>query len=84
MQEPNNKNTETKRLIYKTERINRMSEDPVCGMSVDEKKTSAESEYKGKTYHICARGCKLAFGKEPEKYTGTRQGGHSGAHDIHS
>jgi hypothetical protein len=26
------------------------------------------SEYKGKTYYFCAKGCKVAFDKDPEKY----------------
>lgn len=47
-----------------------MAKDPVCGMDVDEKKAAAKSEYKGKTYYFCAQGCKVAFDKEPEKYTG--------------
>lgn len=45
-----------------------MAKDPVCGMEVDEKKAAATSEYKGKTYYFCARGCKVAFDKDPEKY----------------
>ena len=45
-----------------------MAKDPVCGMDVDEKSAAATSEYKGKTYYFCARGCKIAFDKEPEKY----------------
>jgi len=45
-----------------------MAKDPVCGMEVDEKKATAKLEYKGKMYYFCARGCKEAFEKEPEKY----------------
>jgi len=45
-----------------------MAKDPVCGMTVDEKKAAARSEYKGKTYYFCAPGCKTAFDKDPEKY----------------
>lgn len=45
-----------------------MAKDPVCGMEVDEKKAAAKSEYKGKTYYFCARGCKKAFDENPEKY----------------
>lgn len=44
-----------------------MAKDPVCGMEVDEKKAAAKSEYKGKTYYFCSRGCKVAFDKDPEK-----------------
>ena len=48
--------------------VSRMTKDPVCGMMVDEEKAAATSEYKGKTYYFCAKGCKVAFDKEPEKY----------------
>ncbi len=43
-------------------------QDPVCGMSVEEGKEAAKSEYQGKTYFFCSRGCKVAFDKNPEKY----------------
>lgn len=43
-------------------------QDPVCGMTVEEGKEAAKSEYKGTTYFFCSRGCKVAFDKEPEKY----------------
>lgn len=42
--------------------------DPVCGMMVEPKKAAATSEYKGKTYYFCSRGCKVAFDRDPEKY----------------
>ncbi len=45
-----------------------MAIDPVCHMEVDEKSAAATSEYKGQTYYFCARGCKVTFGKDPEKY----------------
>jgi len=45
-----------------------MAQDPVCGMTVDEKNAAATTEYKGKTYYFCAPGCKAAFDREPEKY----------------
>jgi YHS domain-containing protein len=45
-----------------------MTKDPVCGMTVDEKKAAAKSEYRGKTYYFCAPGCKAAFDKDPDKY----------------
>jgi YHS domain-containing protein len=44
--------------------------DPVCGMTVDPKNAAGNSEYQGKTYYFCSSGCKRAFDKEPEKYTG--------------
>jgi len=42
--------------------------DPVCNMKVDRKKAAATSEYRGETYYYCAKGCKEAFDKEPEKF----------------
>jgi YHS domain-containing protein len=45
-----------------------MAIDPVCKMTVDEKKAAATSEYKGKKYYFCAVGCKKAFDQDPEKY----------------
>ncbi len=42
--------------------------DPVCKMTVDEKKAAANWAYKGVTYYFCAPGCKKAFEKDPEKF----------------
>jgi Cu+-exporting ATPase len=42
--------------------------DVVCEMMIDPKEAAATSEYKGVTYYFCARGCKVAFDKDPEKY----------------
>jgi YHS domain-containing protein len=48
--------------------VKKMAQDPVCKMTVDEKKAAATSTHKGKTYYFCAKGCKEKFDKEPEKY----------------
>jgi len=32
--------------------------DLVCGMMVDPQTAAATSEYKGETYHFCAKGCR--------------------------
>jgi len=45
-----------------------MAKDPVCNMSVDEKKAAATSVYKGKTYYFCANACKEKFDKDPQKF----------------
>lgn len=45
-----------------------MTTDPVCGMSVDEKKTAATAVFQGKTYRFCSPGCKATFEKDPAKY----------------
>ena len=50
-----------------------MAKDPVCGMDVDEKNAPALSEYKGKTYYVCAPGCKREFDKNPEKFVGQKE-----------
>lgn len=56
-----------------------MAKDPVCGMEVDEQKAQATSTYKGQTYYFCAKGCKITFDKEPEKYLSGEKGhSHSG------
>ncbi len=42
--------------------------DPVCDMKVKKSKAAAVSEYKGKKYYFCAKGCKEKFDEDPEKY----------------
>jgi len=47
------------------------SEDPVCGMAVDQNTTKAAGrtiEYRGQTYYFCSDECKVSFDKEPAKY----------------
>jgi YHS domain-containing protein len=53
---------------YLSIRRTHMAIDPVCSMTVDEKKAPAISDYKGKKYYFCAKGCKIAFDKNPEAY----------------
>ncbi len=57
-----------------------MAIDPVCGMEVDEKTASWQSEYKGTTYYFCAPGCKASFDKNPVKYL---SGGEHHEHHEH-
>jgi YHS domain-containing protein len=45
-----------------------MSIDPVCGMTVDEKRAAGKEVYKGKTYLFCSAACHQAFKKNPEKF----------------
>lgn len=54
-----------------------MAKDPVCGMEIDEKKAVFSSKYKGKTYYFCAKGCKAAFDKRPEKALARKESHHS-------
>ncbi len=47
------------------------SDDPVCGMEVDQGKTRAAgltAEYQGQMYYFCSDDCKTKFAKEPTKY----------------
>ena len=45
-----------------------MMQDPVCGMTVDEKTAAATASYEGRTYYFCSASCKSKFEKEPKKY----------------
>lgn len=45
-----------------------MAKDPVCGMTVDEKKAAATSTYQGQTYYFCSVGCKQEFDRNPMQY----------------
>lgn len=56
-----------------------MEKDVVCGMTVDPK-SAVKSEYQGKTYYFCSKGCKATFDKSPAKYASTQAGTASGHH----
>ncbi len=45
-----------------------MEKDVVCGMQVDPAKAAATSEYNGKTYYFCSKGCKNKFDAKPAQY----------------
>lgn len=47
-----------------------MVKDVVCGMTIDEKRAPAKTEYKGQTYYFCANACKTKFDADPAKYAG--------------
>ena len=47
-----------------------METDPVCGMTVEPARAAATRAHDGHTYSFCARGCAVAFEKEPWKYVG--------------
>jgi YHS domain-containing protein len=55
-----------------------MAKDPVCGMDVDPKTASAQSEYQGTTYYFCCQGCKTEFDEAPDKFVGKAQDSHAG------
>ena len=59
-----------------------MAIDPVCGMTVDEKKAAAKADHQGKTYYLCSSHRHHAFTAAPDKYaktgpatTGSQHGG---------
>ena len=45
-----------------------MVTDPVCKMTIDERKAAGKSEYNGKTYYFCAQVCKTRFDANPSAY----------------
>ncbi len=42
--------------------------DPVCHMTVDPAHASGKSEFEGKTYYFCSKGCVAKFEADPERY----------------
>jgi YHS domain-containing protein len=50
------------------ERTRGMVKDPVCGMTIDEKKAAGQSEYQGQTIYFCAPICKTKFDQDPARY----------------
>ena len=42
--------------------------DPVCGMRVAPERAAGKSDYQGKTYYLCSRGCLAKFEADPERY----------------
>jgi YHS domain-containing protein len=45
-----------------------MEKDVVCGMQVDPAKAAGSSQYAGKTYYFCSKGCKTKFDTNPAQY----------------
>jgi xanthine dehydrogenase accessory factor len=42
--------------------------DPICGMTVDKRKTKYKSEFGGKPFYFCCGGCKQTFDHRPNEY----------------
>ena len=42
--------------------------DPVCAMTVEIATAHFTTEHNGKTYYLCAAGCKRSFDTEPGEY----------------
>lgn len=51
-----------------------MAKDPVCGMTVEEKKVTATAVHQGTTYYFCAVACKDKFVRNPQQYVGGKKG----------
>ena len=47
--------------------VTTMALDPVCGMSV-EQETAISTEWDGRTFHFCAKGCRAEFLAQPQQY----------------
>ena len=45
-----------------------IEKDVVCGMQVDPAKAAGTSQYNGKTYYFCSKGCKTKFDANPAQY----------------
>jgi heavy metal translocating P-type ATPase len=48
-----------------------VSQDPICGMTVDPKKAAAKIDHASQTYYFCSKGCAQRFAQSPEKYAAT-------------
>ncbi|MBI3752586.1 MAG: YHS domain-containing protein, partial [Deltaproteobacteria bacterium] len=51
-----------------------MPKDPVCGMTVDEKKAVGTSVFNGQTIYFCSVKCKERFDADPESFMSPAQG----------
>jgi len=56
------------RKIKKAKKEDKMVQDPVCKMDVDEKKTPFKSTYDQKEYFFCSEQCKEDFESKPQLY----------------
>jgi YHS domain-containing protein len=57
-----------------------MHTDPVCGMQVDDQKSTAKSQFQGTNFHFCSDECKRKFDQQPQQYASksSRAGGGQG------
>lgn len=55
-----------------------MPVDPVCGMKV-EQDVPHRSDYEGRTYYFCCRGCKVEFDRDPGRYVEKEGEGRQGS-----
>jgi P-type Cu+ transporter len=45
-----------------------IAKDPVCGMTVDRKKSAATVEFGGRPYYFCSKSCAAKFQQNPAKF----------------
>jgi len=45
-----------------------MTNAPVCGKQVDERKAPARTNYQGQDHHFCSQDCKRKFDEHPTRY----------------
>ncbi|MDD3762900.1 MAG: YHS domain-containing protein [Pseudomonadota bacterium] len=45
-----------------------MTQDPVCGMKIEEAQAFATVQHQGVTYHFCSAKCQQTFQANPAKY----------------
>ena len=45
-----------------------MERDVVCGMQVDPARAAGRTDYAGRTYYFCSKGCQQRFEADPAKY----------------
>lgn len=50
--------------------LRRGAKDPVCGMTVDRRKTTFTSEFHGRAVYFCSAHCKARFDADPESFLG--------------
>ena len=49
--------------------LSRPAQDPVCGMTVDEKFAKFQIGYAGRIYYFCSARCLESFTANPARYT---------------
>jgi Cu+-exporting ATPase len=57
-----------RRVFQLKEKTMAMHTDPVCGMQVDDQKSTAKSQFQGSTYHFCSEECKRKFDQKPQQF----------------
>ncbi len=45
-----------------------MTNDPVCGMKVDEKNSEFSTQFAGKKYFFCSDNCRREFEADPDEF----------------